>query len=79
VVTVREFIRQLQRLPPDAQVLIDDIENGCMLPPIVRALDEWTVQIAAPSQLGDRSIRDRLELERMELEMDAEGDPFDEP
>jgi hypothetical protein len=79
VATVREFIRQLQKLPQDAQVLIDDIENGCMVPPIIKTLDEGAVQIAAPSQLGDLTIRDRIELERLELEMDADGEPFDEP
>ena len=79
VPTVRDFIRQLQRLPQDVQVLIDDTENGCLVPPIIRTLDEGAVQIAAPSQLGDHTIRDRIELEKMELEMDADGEPFDEP
>ena len=77
--TVREFIRQLQKLPQDAQILIDDAENGCLLPPVLRVLDDVTVQIAAPSEVNDRSIRDRIELERLELEMDADGEPFDEP
>lgn len=77
--TVRDFIRQLQKLPQEAQVLIDDVENGCLLPPVIRTLDDATIQIAAPSQVNDRSTRDRIELERFELEMDAEGDPFDEP
>lgn len=77
--TVREFIRQLQKLPQEAQILIDDVENGCLLPPVIRVLDDVTIQIAAPSELNDRTIRDRIELERLELEMDAEGDPFDEP
>jgi hypothetical protein len=79
VPTVRDFIRQLQRLPQDAQVLIDDAVNGCLLPPVIRTLDDSAVQILAPSQLGDDSIRDRIELERLELEMDADGDPFEEP
>jgi hypothetical protein len=79
VPTVRDFIRQLQRLPQEAQVLIDDTVNGCLLPPIIRTLDEGAIQIVAPSQLGDHTIRDRIELERLELEMDADGDPFEEP
>jgi hypothetical protein len=79
VPTVRDFIRQLQRLPQDVQVLIDDTENGCLVPPVIRTLDDGAVQIAAPSQLGDHTIRDRIELEKMELEMDADGEPFDEP
>ena len=77
--TLRDFIRQLQKLPQDAQVLIFDIENECLLPPIVRTLDDSTIEIAAPGRLGDRTARDAIELGRLELRMDVEGDPFEEP
>ena len=77
--TVRDFIRQLQRLPQDAQVLIHDAENQCLLPPAVRRLDDGAVEILAPSRLGDRSARDKLELGHLEMRMDVEGDPFEEP
>jgi hypothetical protein len=79
VATLRDFIRQLQKLPQDAQVLIYDVENRCLLPPTVRALDDVTIEIAAPSRLGDRSARDAIELGHLELRMDVEGDPFEEP
>jgi hypothetical protein len=77
--TVRDFIRQLQRLSQDAQVLIYDIDNGCLLPPVVRSLDDGAVEIVAPSQLGDLTARDTIELGRLEMRMDVEGDPFEEP
>ena len=77
--TVRDFIRQLQKLPQGAQVLIHDAENQCLLPPAVRSLDDGAVEIVAPSRLGDRSARDEIELGHLELRMDVEGDPFEEP
>ena len=77
--TVRDFIRQLQKFPQDAQVLIHDGENHCLLPPAVRSLDDGAVEIAAPSRLGDRTTRDQIELGHLELRMDVEGNPFEEP
>jgi len=77
--TVRDFIRQLQKLPQDAQVLIHDTENQCLLPPAVRSLDDGAVEILAPSRLGDRTARDKLELGHLEMRMDVEGNPFEEP
>lgn len=77
--TVRDFIRQLQKLPQDAQVLIHDAENRCLLPPAVRSLDDGAVEILAPSRLGDRTARDKVELDHLEMRMDVEGDPFEEP
>ena len=77
--TVRDFIRQLQKLPQDAQVLIHDGENQCLLPPAVRTLDDGAVEIVAPSRLGDRTARDKIELGHLELRMDVEGNPYEEP
>ena len=77
--TMRDFIRQLQKFPQDAQVLIHDAENQCLLPPAVRSLDDGAVEIAAPSRLGDRSARDKIELGHLEMRMDVEGNPFEEP
>ena len=77
--TVRDFIRQLQKMPQDAQVLIHDAENQCLLPPSVRSLDDGAVEILAPSRLGDRTARDAIELNHLELRMDVEGNPFEEP
>ena len=77
--TVRDFIRQLQRFPQDAQVLIHDNDNDCLLPPAIRSLDDGAVEVTAPSRMGDRSTRDEIELGRIELRMDVEGDPFEEP
>ena len=77
--TVRDFIRQLQKLPQDAQVLIHDAENQCLLPPAVRNIDDGAVEIVAPSRLGDRSNRDKIELDHLEMRMDVEGEPFEEP
>ena len=77
--TVRDFIRQLQKLPQDAQVLIHDPGNHCLLPPAVRSLDDRAVEIVAPSRRGDRSARDEIELGHLEMRMDVEGDPFEEP
>jgi hypothetical protein len=77
--TVRDFIRQLQKMPQDAQVLIHDAENQCLLPPSVRSLDDGAVEILAPSRLGDRTARDTIELNHLELRMDVEGNPFEEP
>ena len=77
--TVRDFIRQLQKFPQDAQVLIHDAENQCLLPPAVRSLDDDAVEILAPSRLGDRSARDEIELDQLEMRMDIEGNPFEEP
>jgi hypothetical protein len=79
VATLRDFIRQLQKLPQDAQVLIYDIDSQCLLPPIVHTLDSATIEIAAPSRMGDRSARDAIELGHLEMRMDVEGDPFQEP
>ena len=79
VATVRDFIRQLQKFPNDAQVLINDVDNECLLPPAVRSLDDGTVEIVAPSRMGNRSARDEIELGRLEMRMDVEGDPFEEP
>jgi len=45
----------------------------------VRTLDDSTIEIAAPGRLGDRTARDAIELGRLELRMDVEGDPFEEP
>ena len=77
--TVRDFIRQLQKFPQDAQVLIHDAENQCLLPPAVRNLDDGAVEIIAPSRLGDHTTRDKIELGHLELRMDVEGNPFEEP
>jgi len=77
--TMRDFIRQLQKFPQDAQVLIHDADNQCLLPPVVRSLDDGAVEILAPSRLGDRSTRDEIELGHLEMRMDVEGNPFEEP
>ena len=45
----------------------------------MRCLDEGEVYIAAPRRLGDRSARDKIELGHLELRMDVEGEPFEEP
>lgn len=72
--TVRDFIRQLQKLPQHAQILIEDVASGGLLPPVIQTRDEVTIVIATASQ----SAGDRLQLERREREMHADGDPFDE-
>jgi hypothetical protein len=59
--------------------LIHDGENQCLLPPAVRTLDDGAVEIVAPSRLGDRTARDKIELGHLELRMDVEGNPFEEP
>jgi hypothetical protein len=69
--TVRDFIRQLQKLPQDAQVLIHDGENQCLLPPAVRTLDDGAVEIVAPSRLGDRTARSGLSRWRRHVNMEG--------
>jgi hypothetical protein len=76
--TIRDFVRQLQKLPQDAQLLIEDARNGCLVPPTIQVIDSKTFQVSPPRQADDESTADRLELEHRELEMSADDDAFDE-
>lgn len=76
--TIRDFVRQLQKLPQDAQLLIEDVRNGCLVPPTIQRLENKTFQITAPRQADYETTADRLELEHRELGMNADDDSFDE-
>jgi hypothetical protein len=83
--TVREFVEMLRAYPLDANVVVDDVGNCCLLPPRLRLLThsgdetQTSVLISWPSDEGDFSAGDEINLGLQELIMfDEDAGGFDE-